>query len=98
MTSLAVPSSHVERAGLSVSIVIPARNEAAIIDDFLRHVRERAPDAELLVVDGRSEDETAARAARHAPVLTVDPGRARQMNAGARATSGELLWFVHADS
>src|SRR5205823_4788847 len=98
MTPLGVPSSYDERACLSVSVVVPVRNEAAIIDDLLRHLQERAPEAELLVVDGQSGDGTAKRAARHARVLTSDPGRARQMNAGAAATSGDVLWFVHADS
>jgi rSAM/selenodomain-associated transferase 2 len=74
------------------------RNEAALIEEFLRHIRERAGDAELLVVDGGSEDDTASRAARWTRVLTAPPGRAQQMNGGARVAAGELLWFVHADS
>ena len=93
-----LPSYHDEPTGLSVSIVVPFRNEAAIIDDFLRHLRGRTEGAELLVVDGQSDDGTAARAARQARVLSAASGRARQMNAGARATSGEVLWFLHADS
>jgi rSAM/selenodomain-associated transferase 2 len=98
MSSPALPSSHDEPVDLSVSVVIPVRSEAAIIDGFLRHLRERAAGAELLVVDGASEDDTAERAAKQTRVLTTAPGRARQMNAGARATSGDVLWFVHADS
>jgi rSAM/selenodomain-associated transferase 2 len=98
MTPPAVPSSSIERACLSVSVVVPVRNEAAIIDDFLRHLQERSPGAELLVVDGRSSDGTAEQAARHARVLISDPGRARQMNTGAAAARGEVLWFLHADS
>jgi rSAM/selenodomain-associated transferase 2 len=93
-----VPLSSNEQAGLSVSIVVPVRNEAAIIDRFLRHLRDRCGGTELLVVDGESDDGTAAQAARHAPVLSEAPGRARQMNAGARAAAGAVLWFVHADS
>jgi rSAM/selenodomain-associated transferase 2 len=89
---------HDDEQAPSVSIVVPVRNEAEIIDGFLRHLRERAEGAELLVVDGESEDGTAALAARHARVISSPAGRARQMNAGAGATTGDVLWFVHADS
>ncbi len=97
-SSSLLPSFHDEQAGLSVSIVVPVRNEAAIINEFLRHLRARTAGAELLVVDGHSDDGTAAQAMRQARVLSAAPGRARQMNAGAGATSGEVLWFLHADS
>jgi rSAM/selenodomain-associated transferase 2 len=82
---------------LDVSIIVPVWNEALLIEPFLRHVRERAAGAELLVVDGGSSDGTAELAARHAPVLKTEPGRARQMNAGARATNADVLWFLHVD-
>jgi rSAM/selenodomain-associated transferase 2 len=81
-----------------VSVVVPVRNEAAIIEGFLGHLRERVEEAELLVVDGGSQDGTAALAVRQATVLSAEPGRARQMNAGARVAHGEVIWFVHADS
>lgn len=83
----------------SVSIVIPVRNEAALVREFLLHVRERAPGAELIVVDGASSDGSADLARGPADrVLLSAPGRARQMNAGAAAASGKALWFLHADS
>jgi rSAM/selenodomain-associated transferase 2 len=51
-------------------------------------------------VDGGSTDATAATAARFPGVrILVSPrGRARQMNAGARAARGEVLLFLHADT
>jgi rSAM/selenodomain-associated transferase 2 len=97
-SSALLPLSLNEHVRPSLSIVVPVRNEAAIIDEFLRHLRGRTEGAELLVVDGMSDDGTARRAAGHARVLTAAPGRARQMNAGAAATTGDVLWFVHADS
>ena len=81
------------------SIIVPALNEGAIIESFLTHLRERAPDAELIVVDGGSRDHTAALAEPVADrVLVATRGRAPQMNAGAAAARGEILWFLHADS
>jgi rSAM/selenodomain-associated transferase 2 len=83
---------------MRLSILVPVLNEAHLIDAFLAHVRCAAPDAELVVVDGGSTDDTAERAARHTQVITSPEGRARQMNAGAAAATGDLLWFLHVDS
>ena len=57
------------------------------------------PQAEVLVVDGGSEDGTADAARPLADrVLEAPRGRARQMNAGAAAARGDVLLFLHADT
>jgi rSAM/selenodomain-associated transferase 2 len=87
---------HVQPA--TVSVIVPVLNEAHLIERFLLRLRERAPDAEIIVVDGGSDDETAHLAAGLADqVLISARGRAVQMNVGARAAGGELLWFLHVD-
>jgi rSAM/selenodomain-associated transferase 2 len=60
----------------------------------------RFPGAEVVLVDGGSTDATAAVAARSPKVrlLPSPRGRARQMNAGARAARGDVLLFLHADT
>ncbi|HEV7209987.1 MAG TPA: TIGR04283 family arsenosugar biosynthesis glycosyltransferase [Mycobacteriales bacterium] len=83
---------------LSVSIVTPTLNEAARITGALTRLRRDFGDCELVVVDGGSNDGTVELAAEFATVLRSSPGRAVQMNAGAAATAGAVLWFVHADS
>jgi rSAM/selenodomain-associated transferase 2 len=81
------------------SIIVPVFNEAFLIRPFLRHVREREPGAEIIVVDGGSSDGTARLAAGNCDqVVEAGCGRAIQMNAGARAAHGEILWFVHVDA
>ncbi len=79
-------------------MIVPARNEAATIAGTLARLRE-AEVLEVLVVDGSSEDGTAAIAGPLADqVIEAPPGRARQMNAGAAAARGDVLFFLHADT
>ncbi|HWM24289.1 MAG TPA: TIGR04283 family arsenosugar biosynthesis glycosyltransferase [Chthoniobacterales bacterium] len=88
-----------DKGAPSLSIIVPVLDEAALIGPFLSHLRVHAPDAELIVVDGASRDGTRSIARPLADVLISAPrGRASQMNAGAAIATGELLWFLHADS
>ncbi len=81
-----------------MSVVIPALNEAERIGAAIRSAREAGAD-EVIVADGGSEDGTAAAAASLADAVIVAPrGRAAQMNAGARVSSGAILLFLHADT
>src|SRR5206468_2124780 len=55
--------------------------------------------AEIIVADGGSTDGTADLAHDLCDQVVVsEPGRAIQMNAGARAARGDILWFVHVDA
>jgi rSAM/selenodomain-associated transferase 2 len=83
---------------LSVSIIVPVLNEQVRIAALLRQLRALGP-AQVVVVDGGSRDATAEVARPLCDRLVESaPGRARQMNAGAAVASGDVLWFVHADS
>jgi rSAM/selenodomain-associated transferase 2 len=74
-------------------------NEAASIARTLAALRRGAPDAEIIVVDGGSIDASVAQARPLCDALIVaSRGRARQMNAGARASQGDAIAFVHADT
>lgn len=53
---------------------------------------------DLIVADGGSADSTVVRAESLARVVRCPRGRATQINAGAAAAVGDVLWFVHADS
>lgn len=82
-----------------LSIVVPMLNEAGEIAGTLNALRRGASDAEIVVVDGGSSDASVAIARPLCDFVFVAPrGRARQMNAGARASHGDVLVFVHADT
>lgn len=83
---------------MNISVIVPTLNEAALIQPCLQHLRDRAAKAEIIVADGGSSDGTPELAmALCDRVVHAKPGRAAQMNAGARAARGEILWFLHVD-
>src|SRR5262249_21658499 len=94
------PRNNLEkRARMQFSIIVPVYNEALLIQRFLEHLRKRAPEAEIIVADGESGDGTAGLATGLCDqVVASAPNRAVQMNAGARAARGDILWFLHVDA
>ena len=84
---------------MSVSIIVPVLNEAPLLRRFLAHLRERAPGAEIIVADGGSSDGTDELVIGTCNHFVVSQrNRAIQMNTGARAAHGDILWFVHVDA
>jgi len=97
--------------GPLVSVIIPARNESMVIETVVGSVlATRYPRLELIVVDDRSTDDTAARVARliagdsRARLLAGAPlpngwyGKPWACLQGARAATGDLLLFTDADT
>jgi len=98
---------------VKIAVVIPVLDEAERISGAIASVSSggkpgRAvgsagspadPGPEILVVDAGSRDATAERARQAgARVLVAGRGRARQLEAGWRASSGEVIVFLHADT
>ena len=83
-----------------LSVVVPALNEANGIRVALEALAPlRARGHEVIVVDGGSTDDTVRIASSLTDkVVHAERGRALQMNAGARAASGDVLVFLHADT
>jgi rSAM/selenodomain-associated transferase 2 len=79
-----------------IAVVIPALDEAETVEAAIASARSAD---EIVVVDGGSLDRTADRArAAGAQVLMSSRGRARQLEAGWRATGAEVVLFLHADT
>ena len=82
-----------------LSIIVPTLNEGRAISATLEAIAPARKQAEVIVVDGGSADETVEIAGKFgAHVITSKRGRGLQMHAGARAARGEVLWFLHADT
>ena len=100
------------RRDTSVSLVVPARNEAATVGDVVTRVRERLVDTvqlldEIVVIDSDSTDDTSAvaadagaivhRAHEIRPDLGTFPGKGEAMWKSLFVTKGDVLVFMDAD-
>jgi len=81
-----------------ISVIIPARNEEAALPATLAALTSEAVH-EIIVADGGSSDRTATIASQAgATIVASPPGRGRQMNTGAATATGDILFFLHADT
>ncbi|GAA0916385.1 glycosyltransferase family 2 protein [Rothia nasimurium] len=83
-----------------ISIILPAKNEAAALRDLLPRLKRAQPGAEILVVDDGSTDDTAALCAGLGVICLSSPysmGNGAAIKRGTRAASGEILVFMDGD-
>ena len=84
----------------SLSIIIPAKNETEAIGEVVAVARQAYPDAQIIVVDDGSEDDTAAVAESAGATIVRHPeslGNGAAIKSGARAASGQILAFMDGD-
>ena len=87
--------------GPRISIVIPARNDAAALARTLDHLDDTGIARAAEVIVGASGDRDGTVNAVRDRAQTVWPNgstRAALMNAGAAVATGDVLLFLHADS
>lgn len=83
-----------------LSIVLPAKNEAAAIVQVLAKLRAQYPRAEIIVVNDGSADDTAQVAESQGARVITHPyslGNGAAVKAGARTASGDVIVFMDAD-
>jgi len=85
-----------------ISIIIPTFNEEQHIGELVEYLQESCYDAshEIIVADGGSTDNTREEAKGMGATIVrcKKKGRAAQMNEGAKASHGSILYFLHADT
>ncbi len=88
---------------MAISVIIPTLNEEQALGQTLAGLPSSLV-LEIIIVDGGSTDRTLAIAntfCAHTPtaqLVRAPTGRARQMNEGAKASRGDILLFLHADT
>ena len=88
------------RTASSLSIVIPAKDEATSLPGLLQDLKHRHPDAELVVVDDGSSDATGEAARAQGAVVIRNPyslGNGAAVKAGVRAARGGVVVCMDAD-
>lgn len=86
-----------------ISIIIPILNEAENISNLLNYLLNNASKkniSEIICVDGGSNDGSQKIISKSVNIklLNAEKGRAKQMNFGAKHATGNILYFLHADS
>ncbi|MDO8941436.1 MAG: glycosyltransferase family 2 protein [Methylicorpusculum sp.] len=85
---------------IQLSIVLPAKNEAANLPELLTQLKAIVPDAEFLVIDDGSTDNTAQIAQQAGARVISHPysqGNGASIKTGARNARGQILIFMDAD-
>jgi glycosyltransferase involved in cell wall biosynthesis len=83
-----------------ISIILPAKNEAAALAELLPRLRSQQPQAEIIVVNDGSTDHTESLCTEHGVQCLSSPysmGNGAAIKRGTRAAGGDILVFMDAD-
>ena len=89
---------------MDISVIIPTLNEEALIEKTLDALSRLVTVSEIIVVDGGSDDRTVEIVENYHRIKKLElvklkhAARGRQLNEGAKHASGDVFWFIHADT
>ncbi len=91
--------AELETPGDPLSVVVAHLDEGMLLDRCLDALAQQPGPLEVVVADGSSRDGSALRAAHRTDVTVcvTEPGRGRQLAAGARHATGDRILFLHVD-
>lgn len=85
---------------MKLSVIIPAKNEAQSLVKLLPEISQAYPDAEIILINDGSDDETQEIAEKHATTVVNHPyskGNGASIKSGARVATGDVFVFMDAD-
>jgi len=85
---------------LTVTVIIPAYNEAEVVGGLVSRIRELYPDFNVIVIDDGSTDDTVARAIQAGAEFYSHPyniGNGAAVKSGIRVAEGDILVFMDGD-
>lgn len=85
---------------MKISVVLPAKNESKAVGNAILRIKEIIPNAEIIIVNDGSTDETSFIAQRLGAMVINHPyskGNGAAIKTGARAAKGEVIVFMDAD-
>ena len=86
---------------MNLSIIIPTYNEEKNIADILSSLckaTEKRSDLEIIISDASDDGTQRIASDFHVTTFSSPKGRAVKMNRGAERATGEMLYFLHADT
>ena len=83
---------------MTISVIIPVYNESHNIGSMMDQLRPFRDEVEVIFSDGGSTDDTLSLIGDEFKVVSCKKGRGKQLNVGALASCGDVLFFLHCDS
>ncbi|MFT6974674.1 MAG: glycosyltransferase involved in cell wall biosynthesis [Bermanella sp.] len=85
---------------MKISVIMPAKNEGAVVGEVISRIYKALPDAEVLVVNDGSTDDTKIKSEQAGAKVITHPyskGNGAAIKSGARAATGDILIFMDSD-
>ncbi len=89
---------------MKISVIIPTFNEELTIEKTLDAVSRLVNVDEIIIVDGKSTDKTVEKINNYEKIKEIklfeieQTNRGKQLHEGTKQASGDIFWFIHADT